>query len=201
MQEMSPYEFEVEYPEVAAATGFMGTSPAKATAEIYKLYQNHAKEINSVIERIVEKNSLAFIKGTLPAESLPRILVDNPTIRREILPPVKEKPIPYIEKIVTEDTVVWKIDGEAKMFKYGAKSIQYKFLEILYNAYVADIGWVSHEIFQLQSKWTNEQYWGHSSIGDPGLAKKRISDIRIALGLKIDNDTKKGFRISPPVKS
>jgi len=198
---MSLYEFEVEYPEVAAATGFMGTSPAKATAEIYNLYQNHAKEINSVIECIVEKNIPAFIKGTLPAESLPRILVDNPTVRREILPPVKEKPVPYIEKIITGDTVVWKIDGEARQFKYREATLHSKFLNALYDVYKVHPDWIPHQTFQNLSGWTDKQYWGNGKENNSGLAQRRMSEIRNALGIEITYDREKGFMIPPTVKS
>lgn len=196
--DMKKDDFAIAYPEVAAATNYMNGNPAKAFIEIYNLYQKHAREVNKVIEDVVKKSSSEIIRGTLPAESLPRILSDNTEVRIETVIPEKEKPVPYLEKIVSKDVVVWKVNGEARRFNYGAKSLQGKFLNILYTGYKFNSGWIPHKTFQDASGWDEKQYRGSGKENNSGLAQKRMSDIRNALGINIAYDRKEGFMVVPP---
>lgn len=196
-----PNDFEIAYPEIAAAINFMLSTPTQASIDIYKLYKRHAQEVTIVCDNIIKENSSAIMTGTLPSGSLPRILADNPEVRRETVIPEEEKPVPYIEKIISEDVVVWKINGEARRFKYGSNSIQKKFLNILYKMYLADAKWVPHETFKLAAGWDERKYWGSGKDNNSGLAQRRMSEIRKELGIEIAYDRNKGFMISTSVKS
>ena len=214
--QMSYEDFQLEFTSTALAAKYMPMGSAIASKQIFEVYKKHAAEVEAVCTKIVEKNAKNILRGNLPADSLARVLSDNPEIRIETKktctlnddPEVRldtetkeSRSSSLIERIEEDGIEIWKIKGEVKHFPFKENSQQHRFLMILYNLFIANENeWIPHETFMQQAGWTPKQYFGKDRH-DSGLAQKRFSEIRKALGIKISFDRKKGCRICSPVKS
>lgn len=74
---VSATQFLAKYPEAARALSFMNGDPGSTSQRCYELYRRHAKEVNSVIDKMFTLHGAAIRQRTFPPDAMMRIVYES----------------------------------------------------------------------------------------------------------------------------
>lgn len=87
-------QFLSKYPEVARALRFMDGDPGATSQRCFDLYRRHAKEVNSVIDKMFAVHSSGIRQRLFPPDALMRIVYESHLPTSVPATPLPDEPLP-----------------------------------------------------------------------------------------------------------